>query len=149
MAGISAKPITGAQVRSIHAALHRQGIADADYRAMLSSLFGAGSCKDLTRRQASGLLARLGRPLPNPPGAPPRRPKASKPEPASEGAVRLATPGQRRLIAELAAEVRWRTGDGYRRWLKANMGLERVATSEQAARVIEGLKALKRRAADV
>ena len=137
------RPITPAQVRSIHIALHRQGIDDETYRGMLYERWGVASCKALTRRQASDLLTRLGRPLKR---GPPERPPAPRPEPLPEGAVRLATRAQRELIAELAAEVEWREAQGYAGWLRANMHLKRVATSAQAARVINGLKAMVRRA---
>ena len=58
----------------------------------------------------------------------------------------LATLAQLHLIAELAAEVEWREPGGYAGWLRANMHLERVASAAQAARVINGLKAMSRRA---
>ena len=57
----------------------------------------------------------------------------------------MVTPGQRRLIETLAGEIVWREPDGYQRWLGKFMSLERVATAAQAARVIEGLKAMRRR----
>lgn len=158
MAEISATaPITPAQVRAIHVATSRQGIDDATYRAMLRVRYGVGTCKDLTRRQASDLLAHLGRPLPRPPGsgpAPSPRRRAAEaaqaalptpPRAAGGRVIALPTPLQRVLIEELAAEVAWREPDGYRRWLRHTMGMERVATRAAASRVIEGLKALKRR----
>ena len=55
------------------------------------------------------------------------------------------TPEQRKLIEELAVEIAWRESDGYAGWLRANMDLERVATSDQAAKVIQGLLAMRRR----
>ena len=137
------RPITSAQVRSIHIALSRQGIDDATYRGILYERYGVETCKALTRRQASELLARLGRPLKR---APPERSRAPRPDPLPEGATRLATREQRGLIAELAAEVEWREPDGYAEWLKANMGLKRIATAAQAARIINGLMAMVRRA---
>lgn len=143
MSAISATAaISPAQVRAIHAALAHHGIDDPTYREMLAA-YGASSCKELSRRQASDLLYRIGRPLRRPPGT---RPPAAERLP--DGIVRLASPAQRHLIEALATEVRWRTADGYRRWLRANQGLERVATAAQAASVIEGLKALKRRGGD-
>ncbi len=153
MAEVSAtRPITPAQVRAVHAALGRRGIGDADYRAVLRANYGAASCKELTRRQASDLLARLGRPLPQAPGTPPaprppvRRAARPKPGPAAEDAVpRLASGAQRALAAALAGEVAWRRPDGFRRWLRAYVGVERVATARQAAQAIQGLKAMKAR----
>lgn len=144
MAEISGRPITPAQIRAIKVAQRRQGIDDDTYRAMLQEHWGVDSCKGLTRREASDLLRRLGRALKNPPGARKPRPRRPRADPA-EGATRLASGPQRELISKLAAEIAWREGDGYTRWLRGNMGLERVATSAQALRVIEGLKAIKRR----
>ena len=55
------------------------------------------------------------------------------------------TGSQRALIEEIRARVEWREPEGYAGWLRTNMGVERIATSAQAARVIEGLKAMARR----
>ena len=145
MAQISDRPITPAQVRAIHVALHALGIDDAAYRERLQHGWGVRSCKELTRRQASGLLASLGvRPAQR--GAPDRSAASSPSRPAREpGVTRLPSPAQRRLIAELSREVDWREPDGYPLWLAGNMGLVRVATADQAGRVIEGLKAIRRR----
>ena len=147
MATISDRPITPAQVRAIHVALPRRGIDDDEYRGLLRDRFGVDTCKKLNRRQASELLLALGRALPQPPGGK-RKPRRRQPAPhATAGAnVRqMVTPGQRRLIETLAGEIAWREADGYRRWLGKFMSLERVATAAQAARVIEGLKAMRRR----
>lgn len=144
MATISNRPITPAQVRAIHVALSRRGIDDDTYRGILRERFDAGTCKTLTRRQASDLLAALGRALPRPPGTRGPRPRPRR-QAAAPNVRRMVSPAQRQLIGRLAAEVVWRTADGYSRWLRDNQGLERVSTSEQAARVIEGLKAIQRR----
>ena len=143
MAEISDKPISPAQVRAIKVAQRRLGIDDAEYRDLLYARFGVRSSKALTRRQASDLLVRLGQPLPRPPGT--GRPRAPRPDRLPDGATRLVTRLQRDLIAELAAEIMWAEPDGYALWLESNMGLKRVATSAQASRVIEGLKAMRRR----
>lgn len=149
-AGITDRPITPAQVKSIHVALHRLGLDDAEYRAMLAD-WDVSTCKDLTRREASDLLARLGRPLPNPPGARPRtgpRRRISNPalEPPAEdgdGVIRLATAPQRALIAELAAEIAWESEDGCERWMRRSLGLSRVRTHADATKAIRGLRGLK------
>lgn len=142
---ISDRPITPAQVRSIHVALRRRGIDDAEYRALLSDMFGADTCKNLTRRQASDLLALLGRPLPRPPGAPRERPPREPRQPAPEGVAALPTPAQRALIAELAERVDWRDGGGLEAWTRASFGWRRPRSPAEAALVIEGLKAMLRR----
>ncbi len=150
MTEISTRPITPAQVRAIHVALHRHGIDDATYRRRLRDGFGVGSCKQLTRRQASALLASLGRPLPAPPGTPPRQSAPRQPAPKRrtkppEGVAELPTPAQRQFIEELIQEVNWRRPAhvAYPTWLRQNMGVKRVLSKDQAAQVIEGLKALK------
>ena len=147
MAEISdAKFITTAQIRAIHVALARRGIDDDDYREILQSGWGVDTCKALTRRQASELLRHLGAKLRNPPGSPGTRQRtAASRQRLPKGVTRLVSSEQRRLIADLVGEIAWREPDGYAGWLKKNQGLERVATASQAARVIEGLKALKRR----
>ena len=145
MAEISERPITPAQVRSIHVALSRLGIEDAEYRSLLGGRYGAASCKELTRRQASDFLTTLGRPLPNPPGGGPRRPRAKRRPKAPDNVTALASPLQRTLIGDLAKEVAWREEDGLARWLKANLGIDAVRTAEDASRAIEGLKAMARR----
>ena len=135
-------PITKAQVRSIHVALYRQGIDGATYRSILYERYGVETSKTLTRLQASDLLTRIGRPLLQ---AAAPRPTPPRPEPVPKGAPRLVTAEQRELIAKLSGEIGWREPKGYAQWLRANMGLERIATSAQGAKVIQGLKAIKER----
>ena len=147
MAEISnTKFITTSQIKAIHVALARRGIDKDDYRDMLRTGWQVDTCKALTRRQASELLRHLGAKLRNPPGSrrPRPRPAASR-QTLPDGVIRLASPVQRQLIGELVGEIAWREPDGYQGWLKKNQGLQRVATASQAARVIEGLKALKKR----
>ena len=157
MAQISDRPITPAQVRAIHVALSARGIDDDTYRERLERAYGVRTCKDLTRRQASELLRGLGQRLAQPPGSRPAPHRAAAPSPSrpadvpyrrravAPGVTRLPSPAQRRLIAELSREVDWREADGYTRWLEKNMGLARVASADHARRVIEGLKAIRRR----
>ena len=138
------KPVTLAQTRAIKSAVRRRQMSDPEYRALLGR-WGVASHKDLTRREASDLLRVLGRPLARRPGEQPPRPPRPRPAPAPPGVTPLPTPGQRRLIGELASEITWSQPGGYAGWLKRNQNIERVATSEQAWRVIEGLRAIKRR----
>lgn len=145
MAEISdTKAITPSQVRSIHAALSRAGIDDDTYRLLLSDGYGVETCKALTRRQASELLRHLGVGLRNPPGTRPKAPRQPRKQ-LPPGVTRLPSAAQRRLVSELVSEIAWRQDGGYTAWLQTNQGLKRVATAQQAMRVIEGLKALKRR----
>lgn len=139
------KPITKPQIKAIHVALHRKGIDDATYRDLLERGWGAKSCLDLTRAQASDLLLRLGRPLAREPGEQAPRPARERPKPAPAGVTALPTPAQRQLIEDLVEEIGWMDEDGYRRWLFKSMRVRAVSTREQAAKVIEGLKAMRRR----
>lgn len=136
-------PITPSQVRSIHVAVAALGLADADYRGLLRRRYGVDSCKGLDRRQASDLLASLGRP---PPGRPGRGGAGRGRRRSAPNVVALATAAQRRYIAELAERVEWRAGGGLAAWMKASLGIEAVRTVEEASAVIEGLKAMCRRA---
>ena len=147
MAEVSNRPITTAQIKAIHVALAYHGIQDREYRERLHTDYGAKSCKDLTRRQASELLRRLGLPLKRPPGTQaPRAPHPARSRTGTpSGVTRLPSAPQRQLIDQLAREIQWRVPGGYTLWLQKNMGLERVATTDQARRVIEGLKAIKHR----
>ena len=139
-------PITPRQIRAVHAAARQAGLTDEAYRDRLRAVTGQDSSKALTSAQASAFLVDLGvDPLP-----PRRRRQAPPPRPRRlpRGVERLATPAQRRLIAELRTEVRWNppgAGDGdYNRWLRVSLGLDRVRTAGEARRAIEGLKGLKR-----
>ena len=147
MSEISARPITLAQVRAIHAARRRNGIGDDEYRERLRAGWDVESCKELSCRQASDLLRSLGVPLKKPPAAlREARPPRPRPVPLPKSVGRLPTRAQRELIAQLAGEIDWREANGFDRWLRRNQGLERIATSVQAAAVIEGLKRIARRA---
>ena len=130
-------PITPRQIRAIHAAAHHLGIEDPEYRRLLAQ-WNVTSSKALTRRQARALLTQL-----QLRGAPVGRPYSGH----NEDRLRirtLATPAQRALIDRLRAEITWRAPDGYARWLRSRMGLERVRTFQDAEKVIEGLKGLAR-----
>ena len=118
--------------RAIHVALPGRGLNDGAYRGLLRERFDVDTCKALTRRQASDLLATLGQALPRPPGA--RRSRTRKPAPTGPNVRRMVSPAQRELINELAGEIGWREPDGFLHWLRHNQGLERVSTSDQAAR---------------
>ena len=131
-------PITRSQVRAIHIALRRQGIEDADYRALLLDGWGVSSCKDLDRRQAHELIRRL-------PGAPARQRETPTPRRLPAKVVRMATRPQLDLIRDLSREIEWSTPAGLEGWLKRTFGSSRLSTSVQARRAIEGLLAIRRR----
>lgn len=141
----ASKPITPAQIRAVKTRLRRLAMADSEYRQLLMVRWGVASCTALTRREASHLLSVLGQPLARAPGEQPPRPPRPPPAPTPPGVTPLPTPEQQRLIGELASEIEWSQPGGYAGWLKHSQGLDRVATREQARRVIEGLLAIQRR----
>lgn len=51
--------IAPSQIKAIHAVIHKLGMDDGDYRAILDSRYKAKSCKDLSWRQAEELLESL------------------------------------------------------------------------------------------
>lgn len=133
-------PITPGQVKLIHVMLTRQKIDDDDYRALLESLYGVDTCKNLTRKQANELLTRLGA------GQKPQAAKPAPPRRRDPNVVALATPAQHRLIRALIHEVKWRMqppAAAYAAWLQRNQSLDKVRTTTEAAKVVRGLKALK------
>lgn len=138
------KPVTPAQIRAIKGAVRRRQMSDPEYRELLGR-WSVATHKDLTRREASDLLRVLGLPLARRPGEQPPRLPRPRPAPAPPGVTHLPTPAQQRLIFELASEIEWGQPDGFGGWLQRNQGIERVATASQAWRVIEGLRAIKRR----
>ena len=133
-------PITPGQVKLIHVMLTRQKIDDDDYRALLESLYGVDTCKNLTRKQANELLTRLGA------GQKPQAAKPALPRRRDSNVAALATPAQHQLIRALIHEVKWRMqppAAAYAAWLQRNQSLDKVRTTTEAAKVVRGLKALK------
>ena len=135
--------ISTAQVRAIKARQAQLGMDDDTYRALLDSEFGVRSCKDLDARQAHRLLLHLhgGQAKPRA-----RRPVKNPAAPVVHDGkvVRLPTPRQSALIDALVQEVAWDHADGYPRWRKTCLGLDKVCSRQDASRVIQGLKGLKR-----
>ena len=135
--------ITEGQVTAIHTALTKRGISDDAYRDILHEGFrGAKSCKELSRAQANDLLDMLNRGAGKRRRKPIRKPAAA-PAPES-GAPRLSSAAQRKLILDLVGEIRWHGEGGYDAWRVKSLGVRRVRTAAEAARVINGLKGLKR-----
>lgn len=54
----------------------------------------------------------------------------------------LATHDQLNMISALATQIKWRVEDGFHRWMKRYMRIERIKTDDEACKVIEGLKGM-------
>lgn len=136
------RPISKPQIRAIKCRQHGMGLDDDTYRGMLRERYGVESCTRLTMAEGHDLINHLyGGPKPT------KRRRVRKPAETAAGGgnvVSLPSPPQTRLIGALASEISWETEDGYRRWLKRLLGLDRVRSARDASRVIEGLKGLKR-----
>ncbi len=137
------RPISKSQIRAIKCRQRAMGFDDDTYRGMLRERYGVESCTRLTMAEGHDLIDYLyGGPKPTK-RRHVRRP-AETPAAGGGNVVQLPTPLQQKLIGALANEIAWETGDGYRRWLKRLLGLDRVRSARDASRVIEGLKGLKR-----
>ena len=67
------------------------------------------------------------------------RPRRSR-EKLPENITLLVSRQQLDYIAHLAEDIHWQYPDGFQRWLRNHMGIERIRTSLEASKVIEGLK---------
>jgi hypothetical protein len=147
--GTAHMPATPQQIRTIHTLKGQLRMDDEPYRDLIAR-HGQGVCssKDLTRAEASKVIMEMANKLhgAEPAPAPAARKPRKKEEPITThgNVTALATPPQRALIGHLAAEINWYAHGSYEDWLHKNMGLERIVTKEEASRVIEGLKGLKR-----
>lgn len=151
-----AAQITKPQIRAIRARQHKIGMDDPTYRALLDREFSATSTKDLDMTQGNRLMQIIFGKI-NAQGQE-KIPKSSKPRPIRNRAakdtsdkgkvVTLQTLLQRRLIAALTKEIVWRSAGGFDAWLSASLGIDRVVTSQQAAKAINGLKGLKKSTAN-
>lgn len=141
----SAAPITPDQIRMIHTLARNLFIEEDLRRQMMAERFGVDTCKGLNRIEASmfidELIRKSGR-EPKPAGRKNMRrrggERARRALPAN--VIELATVRQLEKIDALRVLVDWRFDDGFERWLKARMRIDRVRTNHDAQKTIEGLK---------
>lgn len=133
--GTAHRPATPNQIAKIHTLKSVLGMAEEDYRiAIARHGQGVTSSKDLTRAEATRLINELD-----------AKAQARPEKVTSQGnVIALATIPQKALIGHLVDEVDWYTHGGFTGWLRTQMRIEEVITKEDASRVIEGLKGLKR-----
>ena len=133
------KSIEPVQVRMIHVAVGQLGLSDQIYRDILHGHFKAESCKDLSYAQASDLIDHfktlgfriktVGRD---------RRSRRN----TALNVVSIPSRDQLDLIDNLKVQITWKFADGFTRWLTKYIKTDRVRTSAQAQRAIEGLKGM-------
>ena len=135
------KMIEPVQIKIIHIAVQQLQLDDAAYRAMLWGEFQAESCKTLTYGQAHQLIERfktMGFSVVR--NHTPARGNFRRRPPLPANVIRMISIEQAEMIETLAGKIRWRFEDGYLRWLKKYMKIDRVKTAAQASNAIEGLK---------
>jgi hypothetical protein len=130
------KRITKKQIILIHLALNQLKISREQYEIMLSD-YWAKSSVDLSFKDAEHLIDRfvkLGFKIVT----------KHTPRPSRKGTniIDLTSPQQLALIEHLREEIRWHVEDGYFRWLRKWLKKDRITTSREASRVIEGLKGM-------
>jgi hypothetical protein len=144
--GTGHHPATPQQIKAIHSLRGQLHMADESYVDLIARHgLGVMSSKDLTRNQASKVIAEMIAKLP---GATPqpstKTSKKTEPVTTRGNVVAFATPPQKILIGHLTREIDWYRHSSFEAWLEKNMGLSKVVTKEEASRVIEGLKGLKK-----
>lgn len=132
-------PITAKQIQAIKIGQQQLAIDDDTYREILRLRYDKTSCTHLTKDEAADLIDSLNRRGGN------IRKKRRRTSPTPAGVDRLISQGQRRLIAALDDQVDWIEEDGLNRWCESSFGFTTPKTGKQAAKVIEGLKAMLKR----
>jgi hypothetical protein len=132
------QPISASKVRLIHVARQQTGITEEDFRALLALYGGVTSTTQLNQRGFDAVMDRfkaLGF----------RSKSKRRPEAVRAG---MASPGQVSLMRHLWAECTHGEGTdaSLGKWLERqfNVSSVRFVTSEQAPKVIGGLKGMQR-----
>jgi len=140
--------IEAIQITLIHIGVQQLKLSDAAYRAILWGEFQTESSKNLTYAQGSQLLDRLQtmgfviRPKCRTPNRGNFRRHVPCRVPLSGNIIQMMSIEQAKMIEALAGKIRWKFADGYSRWLRKYMQIDRVKTADKASDVIEGLKKL-------
>jgi len=135
--------ITPGQLKLLHVAPRQLGMEDDDFKALLKSLTGKASRKDLTRVQAGQVIDTLIKlyafKVQGSSKKPCRRLRAV-PRESTAKVVVLPTAREMEKIQALIPLITWRTADGYQSWLEKRMQIIHIKTAGESFRVIEGLK---------
>lgn len=135
------KLIDKTQVKLIHVAKSHLKMPDEDYRALLSERYWAHSCKDLTYDEATNLLKHM-----QTMGFKIITKRHQQRKSLPPGIDQLPSGEIMRMIDHLKADVQWRIRpDGYERWLRKFLGVDRPRTMREAQKIVEALKGMKTR----
>jgi len=136
--------INNLQKTLIHIGISDLGISDEDYRMMIEQRFGVRTCTKLQYAQASTFIDELKKK-----GFRIRKKRIRKPgiqeKKIQSNVIFLPSRQQMGLIEHLRQDVHWRVHDGYFRWIEKFLGRAHIKNGKEAQKVIEALKAMKRR----
>jgi hypothetical protein len=131
--------ITNTQKTLIHIGIQDLGIDDEMYRAMLQDRYGVDTCTKLQYDQASEFIDELVKK-----GFKIKR-HLRPHRPGGANIEYLPSKGELGIIEHLRRDIQWRVPDGYHRWIHKFLGRTYIRTSREAEKVIEALKAMKKR----
>lgn len=146
------------QIRLIHIAKAQLSLSEDEYRQIIGAQtkMKKWSSKDLTYFEADGLInyfKTLGFKIRSNYIRTSGAARRSRWQPANarrrarqnaENVVLMPSRDQMEMIDVLKKKISWRVEDGYQRWLRRYMKIERILTADQASKAIEGLKGLLR-----
>ncbi len=145
------------QKQLIHIAKTQLGLSDVNYRTIIEAQTKGkkNSSKDLTYFEADAVInyfvKKLGFEIQSnyirTSGAARRArwQKIYKPQRIGKTPTNLfilPSPDQLEMIDALVKKIAWRFEDGYDRWMKKYMKIDRIKTDDDACKVIEGLKGM-------
>jgi hypothetical protein len=139
------KMIEPKQKQLIHIAQSQCKLSDVEYRDIIAGQTKGKktSSKDLTYFEADAVInyfvKTLGFKIVG-------RDRRSRRSPARRSSARnvtfLPSTDQLNMIDTLKVQIQWQLADGFQRWLAKYIKTDRVRTSAQAQRAIEGLKGM-------
>lgn len=138
------------QVKIIHVAVAKLALSDEEYHDILNGHFNKKSCKELNYFEASELIdyfKKLGFKIPKrknfTPGTKSRQDLRNVPKNARpENVVFMPSSDQLDMIDVLAGKITWQLEDGFHKWIKKYLKIDRIKTDTEASNAIEGLKGL-------
>lgn len=137
------------QIQLIHIAQAQLGLSDEKYRAIIAGRTNGKkeSSRDLSYAEATAVIDYMIRQGFRITSKYVSREQAAKRAQRRKGKVAgnlviLASFDQLKMINALAAKIQWRFSDGFQRWMKKYMKIDRIKTEDEASAVIEGLKGM-------
>ncbi|OPY15630.1 MAG: hypothetical protein A4E66_00034 [Syntrophus sp. PtaB.Bin001] len=146
---MAAKMIDAKQIQLMHIARTQLGLSEDDYRLILGAQTKGkkNSSKELTYFEADSVInyfvKTLGFKIKSnyiKTGGTARRTRWQRSK--SGNVVLLPSRDQLEMIDVLVKKIAWKVEDGFSKWLKKYMKIDRIKTADEASNAIEGLKGL-------